>query len=89
MIIWAGPCHLYSRIQAEGKSSTWKVPVTQKMRVAEPKDKLLSLLMGGGGQPKRGPWPSPRSAAGKGSNRRHFAIDAIGGEEIAGIVTGC
>lgn len=34
------PCHLYSRIQAEGSPSPWKVPVAfQKDRErAEPKD---------------------------------------------------
>lgn len=51
------------------------------------KDSSWAFLLGSGmGQPKRGPWPSLRSVGRKVQNRRHFAIDAIGGKETAGVV---
>ena len=53
------PCHLYSRIQAERSSSTWKVPVVfQKERErAEPKDSSWAFLLGSA-------WVSQREARG-------------------------
>ena len=38
------PCHLYSRIQAEGSPSAWKVPVVK--REGRGKRQLQSLLVG-------------------------------------------